>query len=158
MTLAGLIATVGGVGLLKPAPGSWGSALAVALGYGVFLIGGLPLLLVFIALFTAVGIWAAEVYGRATGISDNGAIVIDEVAGQWIALIPAALMLPGQLWPWIAAFTLFRLFDIWKPWPIRWADRSVKGGWGVMLDDLLAGIAAAAGLWALLSTIERLPQ
>ena len=89
-----------------------------------------------------VGIWASNWTIARTRIADPGFVVWDEFIGLWIALF----LLPTGL-PWIAAgFALFRLFDIWKPWPVRWADRSVHGGFGVMLDDVLAGLLALAVL------------
>ena len=105
----------------------------------------------------ALGIWASDVYVRRSGIQDPSAIVIDEVAGQWLALVA----LPVDPLAYFLGFALFRLFDIAKPWPVSWADRHVAGGLGVVLDDLLAG--ALAGLcgwliwWALIAwgVIER---
>ena len=82
-------------------------------------------------------------YVEAAGQADPGAVVIDEVAGQWLALI--AIPLDPLLY--LLAFLAFRLFDILKPWPVGWADREVKGGLGIMLDDALAADYAAAVLW-----------
>jgi len=98
----------------------------------------------------ALGWWGALAEEAATGNHDESAIVIDEVAGQWIALWPLSLGLTHAgvdpwlfPWPgWVGAFLAFRLFDIWKPGPIGWADRQ-PGATGVMLDDLIAGLAAA---------------
>ena len=73
-------------------------------------------------------------------------VVIDEVAGQWLVLLAA----PRDPLAWVLAFLLFRIFDIWKPWPVRWADRDIAGGLGVMLDDLLAAVYAALVLSVLL--------
>jgi phosphatidylglycerophosphatase A len=84
------------------------------------------------------------VIGR-TRIEDPGVVVWDEFVGQWIALVPFTLLEIDAEWIEVAiAFGLFRLFDIWKPWPVRWADRQVHGGLGAMLDDALAGLLAAA--------------
>ena len=140
--------TVGYVGLLKPAPGTWGSLAAVPLAWGLHAIGSFPLLIAATVLVSLLGIWTI---GQAlgTGHEDPPEIVIDEVAGQWIALWPVSIgathagagfwdLYPGV----IAAFLAFRLFDIWKPGPIGWADRR-GGGLGVMLDDLIAGVFAA---------------
>jgi phosphatidylglycerophosphatase A len=93
-----------------------------------------------------IGWWAAATVAK-TSIKDPGAIVIDEVAGQWLVLVPV----PLDPLAYALAFILFRIFDIWKPWPARWADRGVKGGLGIMLDDLLAAIYAAAALSVLLA-------
>lgn len=147
--LATLTALWFGAGLLRPAPGTWGSLVALALGCGLWWFD--PLALYAGAALTAVGgVWAADAYERGAGRHDAPEVVIDEVAGQWVALaaLPlagAALTLQGAA----AAFLLFRLFDIWKPGPIGWADRRLSGGLGVMVDDLLAGAAAGAILWAL---------
>ena len=78
---------------------------------------------------------------RAT-VVDPGSIVIDEVAGQWLALVFAA---PDNPWHFFAAFLLFRFFDIIKTWPASWAQDQLPGGWGVMMDDIVAGLYAAAG-------------
>ena len=84
---------------------------------------------------------------RVSATEDPGAIVIDEVAGQWLVLVAA----PLDPLAYALAFLLFRIFDIWKPWPVRWADRHVKGGLGIMLDDILAAIYAVALLSGLLA-------
>lgn len=147
------IATVFGLGHLRPAPGTWASAAAVAAGLVLHALGGFWLL----ALGTAVVIWAgfracaACLPGRDDPDPDE--VVIDEVAGQWLALcFPAAAFLlgPGEPawlpWPaWVAAFLLFRLFDVTKIWLVGRADR--EGGIrGVMLDDLWAGAFAGVGV------------
>jgi phosphatidylglycerophosphatase A len=96
-------------------------------------------LLVWTAAFTPLGIWAAGAYARSTGSKDPGAVVIDEVLGQWLALALA----PALSWPQYAgAFLLFRLFDIWKPAPIRYFE-TWPGGAGIVADDLMAGFYAA---------------
>ncbi len=86
---------------------------------------------------------------RLTGAHDPGAVVIDEVAGQWLVLA----VVPLEWWWFVLGFAVFRVFDILKPWPISWMDKHIKGGLGVMLDDMAAGIAGAAVLygaqWAL---------
>jgi phosphatidylglycerophosphatase A len=145
-----LIATVFGVGLLPGAPGTWGSLAALPLGYLLHRLGGFPLLaLATVAVFLA-GYWATARETAGGGDPDPGEIVVDEVVGQWIALFPlsAGLWAMGAApwvfpWPgWVGAFVTFRLFDIWKPWPVSWADRQL-GAMGVMLDDVLAGVMAA---------------
>lgn len=144
------IATFFGVGLMRPAPGTWGSAVGLLLGLAVDRYLGFPALVAGTALVTALGFWAcaAELSGRPG--ADPGEVVIDEVAGQWLALLfPAAVFwwhgnanwaqsaYPG----WVAAFLFFRLFDIWKPWLVGRADRRGDPA-GVMLDDLWAGLFA----------------
>lgn len=144
------LATFGYVGLMPSAPGTWGSLAALPFGYALHWLGGFPLLLIASVAVFALGFWAtrAEIAGAAE--ADPGEIVIDEVVGQWVALYPlsAGLWMAGAAphvfpWPgWVGAFVLFRLFDIWKPWPVSWADDQ-HGPWGVMLDDLVAGAIAA---------------
>jgi phosphatidylglycerophosphatase A len=94
---------------------------------------------------TLVGIWACDACARQLGVHDHSAIVWDEFVGMWLTLLAAPATLGGA----IAAFLLFRLFDILKPWPIRWVDRRVGGGLGIMLDDILAALPAAAILWGI---------
>lgn len=135
---AGWIATGLGAGLSPKAPGTVGSAVALLPWW--FLLRGLPVG-VYVAVLAAgfvLGVWACHVSDRRLGEHDQGALVWDEVIGMWITLIAA----PAAWWWMVAGFVLFRLFDIAKPWPVRWADRRVQGGLGVMLDDVLAGIYA----------------
>lgn len=143
-----MIATVGGVGLLKPAPGTWGSAVGLLLGVLVHMLGGFWLLLVATVAVTALGYWAvaAEV---GDSEDDPSEFVIDEVAGQWVALWPVsfgAWMMGADIWALypglITAFLAFRLFDIAKPGPVGWADRQ-HGAFGIMADDVIAGWLAA---------------
>ena len=92
------------------------------------------------------GGWAAGKVARACGSAEPSAIVIDEVA-EWLTLLPA----PIEPLVYVLAFLLFRAFDIWKPWPVRWADRHLSGGFGIMLDDLLAAVYAAFALLVLMT-------
>ena len=147
-----LIATVLGVGYLKPAPGTWGSLAALPLFWLLHQIGSWPLALSATLVVTVVGIWAIGLETEGKEDHDPSEIVIDEVAGQWVALLPVSLgaAMAGSdvlaLYPgWIAAFVLFRLFDIWKPGPVGWADRR-GDALGVMLDDLIAGVFAGIGV------------
>jgi phosphatidylglycerophosphatase A len=101
---------------------------------------------VVIAAFAA-GVWLCDTVSRDLGVHDHGGIVWDEFVGYWITMFLAPLQ-----WQWVlAGFALFRLFDIWKPWPIRWFDDNVRGGFGIMFDDVLAGVAAWAALYAIRS-------
>ncbi|MFZ5608622.1 MAG: phosphatidylglycerophosphatase A [Pseudomonadota bacterium] len=137
------LATWGGVGLIRPAPGSWASLAALPFAYGLALWGGsLALALAALGLFFA-GWWAASLYQRRSGESDPSAVVIDEVVGQWIALVPVVLWCDESIIGYGLAFAAFRLLDISKPWPVSLADRR-HDGLGVMLDDGVAG--ALAGL------------
>ena len=139
-----LIATWFGSGLLPKIPGTWGSAAALPFAWAIMWVGGPWALLAGAVLAFAVGVWAAGVYSKHSGIKDAGPIVIDEVAGQWLTLIPAGL----DPILYIIGFFLFRAADILKPWPANWADRVLDGGLGVMLDDIFAGIYAGLGLYA----------
>ncbi len=152
MTAARLIGTVCGVGYLRPAPGTWGSLAALPLAYILHLIGGFPLLVIATVAAFFGGLWATRVMTEGTDNHDPSEIVIDEVAGQFIAIW--AISYPAwahgiaitALWPgWIAGFLLFRLFDITKLGPIGWADR-LGDPMGVMLDDVIAGLFAAIGV------------
>ena len=147
--LGSAIATVGGVGHLRPAPGTWGSLAALPLGWLVHSLGGFPLFAVAtVAVFVA-GLWATAEVIRGQENHDPSEVVIDEVAGQWVTLWPLSLsawmmdMNVLRLWPGIlAAFVLFRAFDIAKPGPVGLADRR-GDALGVMLDDVIAGALAA---------------
>jgi len=152
MNAAQLIGTVGGVGYLRPAPGTWGSAAALPLAWVLHSLGGFPLLvLATVAVFFG-GLWATRAMTEGKENHDPSEIVIDEVAGQFIALW--AISYPSwahgieitALWPgWVAGFLLFRLFDITKPGPVGWADRR-NDAMGVMLDDVIAGVLAGIGV------------
>ena len=159
MTFPRLLATWFGTGLLRPAPGTWGSAVAVALGLLIHGIGHFPLLLAATLIVTPIGFWATARTVAGQTDKDPSEIVIDEVAGQWIALLfPSAAFWWMGLeswhfpWPgWVAAFLFFRLFDIWKPGPVGRADAK-HTAFGTMEDDIWAGLFAgiatiiAAGL------------
>ena len=129
-----------GSGLLPKAPGTWGSLAALPFAWGLARAGGWPLLLAASLVCFLVGWWASAVYVRRTGEDDPSEVVIDEVAGQWLVLAAA----PTDPLFYAVGFALFRVLDITKPWPARWADRNVHGGLGVMLDDMLAAAYGAA--------------
>ncbi|MFN7988330.1 MAG: phosphatidylglycerophosphatase A [Thermoanaerobaculia bacterium] len=145
--VASLLATGLGTGLLPMAPGTWGSLLAVALGEGLLRAAGFPGLVALAAASTVVGVPAAGRVASIRGREDPPEVVVDEVAGQTIALALLHAALPVAAPPlarWglvLLAFVLFRVLDIAKP---GWIDRlqSLPGGWGVMADDLLAGAVA----------------
>lgn len=145
-----LIATLFGIGYLKPGPGTWGSAAAVALAWPIHALGGFPGLAAATVIVFGAGWWSVAAATRGTADHDPSEIVIDEVVGQWIALWPlsAGLWLAGVSgwtfpWPgWVLGFALFRLFDIWKPGPVGWIDRRADVA-GTMLDDVVAGVMAA---------------
>lgn len=149
MRAAELIGTVGGVGNLRPAPGTWGSLAGLVLAYVLYVLGGLWVFVLAIPLVFAAGWWATIRMTKGAENHDPSEIVVDEVAGQWVALLPviigaAHVGVPVlSLWPgWIVAFFGFRLFDILKPGPVGWADRR-DDPLGVMLDDVIAGLLAA---------------
>jgi phosphatidylglycerophosphatase A len=142
---AWILATWFGAGWMKPGPGTYGSVAAMLLWYGAAHLlhpsfGGLAIgTAVAAAVATLVGIPASTIVAREAGREDPGFVVIDEVAGQWIALI--ALRPDWQ--HAVMALVLFRLFDIWKPWPIRRLE-ALPEGTGIMLDDVAAGLLALA--------------
>lgn len=148
---AALLATWFGAGLLRPAPGTWGTLAAFPFAWGLHLAGGPLLLLVAAAIIFAAGIPAATAYCRAAERDDASEVVVDEVAAIWVVLA----VLPLTPVAWISAFILFRFFDILKPWPIRVIERRFKGGFGVMIDDMFAAILAIAA-WFLLYFLWRI--
>ncbi len=150
MTAARLLATFFGAGLLRPGPGTWGSIAALPAAYLVHLAGGFAALALATLAVTALGWWVTAQVTRGLDDPDLSEIVIDEVAGMWLALWPVSLGAAMQgvdmlaLWPgWVTAFVAFRAFDILKPGPVGWAD-GLHTPFGVMLDDIIAG--ALAGL------------
>jgi phosphatidylglycerophosphatase A len=146
--IAFLIATWFGCGLFPIAPGTVGAlgGLAIAifvehhhhwgpLGWGLFALATTP-----------IGIWAADRYSRSLGKKDPGPVVVDEVLGQWLTLAGATRLDTWQVW--LAAFLLFRLFDIVKPFPVRRLE-AIPGGAGIVIDDLGAGVYGAFTLFVL---------
>lgn len=126
-----------GTGLAPKAPGTVGTLIGLPL---FWLIADLSLMqqLGIIAACFMIGIWFCDQTGKAIGVADHGGIVWDEIVAMMLVLTFTPMTV---IW-WILAFGLFRLFDIWKPYPIRQIDAKVKGGFGVMLDDLLAAVYA----------------
>lgn len=127
-----------GSGASPWAPGTCGTVLAIPLWWGL---AQLPLwgYLVMLVVTFAIGCWLCHRTSKDLGVHDHSGIVWDEFVGYWVTM----LAMPVTLGWALAGFAMFRLFDIWKPWPIRWVDRRVQGGFGIMLDDLVAGIVAA---------------
>ena len=147
--MSAAIATIFGIGYLRPAPGTWGSLFALILAILLVEIFGIIGFLFALLSISAFGWWATSVYLKQIKTKDPSEVVIDELVGQWIAVLPIVIsafyfkLEPFDLWPgWISSFLFFRLFDILKPSLIGWADEK-NGALGVMLDDIFAGIAAA---------------
>ncbi|WP_213071343.1 phosphatidylglycerophosphatase A, partial [Acinetobacter baumannii] len=131
-----------GSGLAPKAPGTFGSAFAL-LFVPIWLSLGFTLSLIAILIMSVVGIYICGQTAKILDVHDDGRIVWDEFAGQSITFLPL-LYLQQINWIWvITGFILFRIFDVWKPWPIRVIDRQVHGGFGIMLDDIIAGVWAA---------------
>lgn len=125
------------------APGTAGSFTALPFGWMIWIYGGNEALIIASIIIFVIGIWVAHQYSHLLGIHDAGEIVIDEVVGQWMCLLVVPLAADWMDIVWLlVAFVAFRAFDVAKPWPIRWVDRRVGGGFGIMLDDVLAGIFA----------------
>jgi len=141
-----LIATWFGCGYAPKAPGTAGSLagllIAMALNYMGY---GRGMLLALTAILMAPGIWSASVVARETNTTDPHIVVVDEVIGQWITLAGAATF---NWKTWIAAFALFRVLDVWKPAPARQLE-SLPGGWGIVADDVMAGLYGALGIFVL---------
>jgi phosphatidylglycerophosphatase A len=142
------LATFFGAGFLRPGPGTWGSAAGLGIWLAVAhwahlgrtqLAIGTAIAALFLLL---IGIPASSVVAREAATEDPGFVVLDEVVGQWIALIGATLV----PWSWLLAFLLFRVFDILKPPPARQFDR-MHGGFGIMMDDVAAGVYALVLVW-----------
>lgn len=133
-----------GSGISPIMPGTCGTLVAIPL---YLLMRNLPLA-IYIAIVIAgflIGVWICDVTEKAIGVHDYSGIVWDEVIGYWITMF----MAPTGWWWTIIGFILFRIFDIWKPWPVGWIDRHVHGGLGVMVDDVAAAIYAAISLQVL---------
>lgn len=126
-----------GSGALPYAPGTWGTIAAIPIYLLLQNLAVIPYIII-VLLASLVGIWLCDVTEKATGIHDDSRIVWDEICGYLLTMLAAP-----KGWMWIIiGFVLFRIFDIWKPWPIRWVDKHAPGGLGVMVDDLLAAIYA----------------
>jgi phosphatidylglycerophosphatase A len=134
---AAAIATLGGLGRVRVAPGTVASAVALAAAWLLASLGGEGLVLVAGIFAAALGGWAGEHYARDSGKTDPQDCVIDELAGQWLACAFA----PRTLLAYAIAFVLFRALDIFKPWPISAAER-LPGGLGIIADDAAAGLLA----------------
>ncbi len=146
-----IIATWFGSGLLPIAPGTWGSLAAFPFAYVISVYSGPYVLIIGTVALFFIGERASNNVEKSAQKKDPRFIVVDEVVGQWIALLPLPFLynlVDPDLFYWFfapmaaVAFLTFRIFDIWKPWPIRNIDKNVSGGLGIMLDDVVAGIYA----------------
>jgi phosphatidylglycerophosphatase A len=144
--LARLIAVWFGSGYAPKAPGTAGSLAAVAIAWALHVYAGVPAVaFAALAVLLAIpGIWAAGVVARDSGKEDPQIVVVDEVVGQWMTLAGATAL---NWKSWLLAFALFRLFDIWKPPPVRQLER-LPGGLGIIADDAMAGVYGALVLFA----------
>ena len=138
-----------GSGLAKKAPGTFGTLVGLPL---FWLISSYPMAIQIsiISVLFAIGIYFCTFTGKAIGVVDHGSIVWDEIVGFSVTMLAAP---PNWYWL-VTGFVLFRLFDIWKPWPIREADHRLQGGFGIMLDDVIAGAFAAALLLVLIYVVK----
>ena len=161
MTLQKLFLTFGGAGLSEKAPGTVGTLASLPVGIAVLFYFGMETLFMLTLAITVIGILEINKYEKATGVHDQQHIVIDEAAGMWLALMIAISTANTMTYPYavplaiLLSFAAFRLFDIWKPSTIGWIDREVKGGLGVMLDDVVAGIAGGFLTVVILMGLEK---
>jgi len=162
MTLQKLFLTFGGAGLSPKAPGTVGTLASLPVGLFVLYTLGMETLFMLTLAITVMGIFEINKYEKVTKEHDQQHIVIDEAAGMWITLMISVSTAVTMAYPYaealaiILGFAAFRLFDIWKPSTIGWIDRELKGGLGVMLDDILAGIAGGFLTIVILLGVEKL--
>lgn len=134
-----------GSGLITPASGTWGTLFSMPFVVVAYLFGGAQALIIGCIIIFTIGLWAAHQFEKDSKSHDSSMIVIDETAGMFLA----AVTVNGSALSFVLAFILFRFFDAVKPWPISWLDKKVNGAFGVMIDDILAGVFAAAVLWGI---------
>ncbi|MCF4164643.1 phosphatidylglycerophosphatase A [Zavarzinia compransoris] len=142
---ARIISTGGYVGYLPGPAGTWGSLVALVPAWFIRAWTGETGLAVAAAIMTVVAIWAADLYASARDMKDPGSVVADEFAGQWFTLV----LVPNDLTLYAFAFVVFRVLDILKPWPASWADRNLPGGFGIVVDDVIAGLMGLVLMGAL---------
>ena len=162
MHLQKLFLTFGGAGLSPKAPGTVGTLASLPVGLIILYTLGMQTLFLLTLSITVIGIFEINKYEQSTGLHDQQHIVIDEAVGMWLALMIAISTANTMPYPYaeilaiLFSFASFRLFDIWKPSTIGWIDRELKGGLGVMMDDVLAGIAGGLLTGLILMGIEKL--
>jgi len=161
MTLQKLFLTFGGAGLSPKAPATVGTLAALPVGIVTLHYFGMETLFMLTLAITVIGILEINKYEKLTGEHDQQEIVIDEAAGIWLALMISVSTANTMNYPYavilaiVFSFAAFRLFDIWKPSTIGWIDREVKGGLGVMLDDIIAGMAGGFLTVVILMGLEK---
>ncbi len=138
-----------GSGLIIPASGTWGTLFSMPLVIALYLLGGASALIIGAIVVFLIGLWSAHQFEKHSKEHDSSMIVIDETSG----ILIAAATINGSALSFVLAFLLFRFFDALKPWPIKWLDRHVSGAFGVMIDDILAGIFTAAIIWGIYSYV-----
>ncbi|MES1991079.1 MAG: phosphatidylglycerophosphatase A [Pseudomonadota bacterium] len=141
--LAKYIATWFGSGLIPKAPGTWGTLAAIPFAFVIIGSAGPFALLIAAIIAFIIGVWAAGAYATTTGKPDPSDVVIDEVAAIWLVLA----FVPVSFVGWFIAFAVFRFFDVVKPWPVSLADAKLKGGFGIMADDIIAALYTLLILW-----------
>ncbi len=147
MTLQKIFLTFGGAGLFKKAPGTMGTLASFPVGIAILYYFGMETLFMLTLAITVIGVLEINKDEKTTGIHNPEHIVIDEAAGMWLSLMIAVSTANTMSYPnavilaSILSFAAFRFFGIWKPSTIGWIDREIKGGLGVMMDDIVAGIA-----------------
>lgn len=142
-TFATALATLGPIGHFPKAPGTWGSLASVIAAPWLFLQFPVTFRIVILIAVLAIGTWACGRAEKVIGKKDPGCVIIDELFGQWLTLLFFGTM---PIWLLCIGFILFRAFDIFKPWPVKWAETAFPGGLGVMIDDGVAGLYAMACL------------
>ncbi len=162
MNLQKLFLTFGGAGLSPKAPAAVGTLAALLAGLAVLYYFGMETLFMLTLAITVMGIFEINKYEKETGLHDQQHIVIDKAAGMWLSLMIAISTAEAMSYPYaeilaiLFSFAAFRLFDMWKPSTIGWINREIKGGLGVMMDDVLAGIAGGLLTAVILMGIEKL--
>ena len=141
-----------GVGFVRPAPGTWGSVFALAIWWLLLSELGVAAQAAVIAIYLVSAVVACERVCTRYGVDDASEMVADEVVGMWLALLAA----PKVWWICLIAFALFRLIDVLKPGPVGWLDSRIKGGIGVILDDVAAGAFVCAFIWLLVASLRAL--
>ena len=145
-----ILATWFGCGYIFPAPGFWGTLGSMPLGIALLVIAPKTLLAIVALIIFLIGLWASKVFEKQSKTHDSSMIVIDETAGILVTLLFAS---PNAI-SITLAFLLFRLFDSAKPWPISWFDKKIEGAFGVMIDDIIAGILAGLCLLGLRTYLD----